>query len=105
MSRNRVTIAVSGGLVTEAYSTLHPNELEVELLEFDAARNLSSEAVERLRQRFVDVEKNYRKLSIDVNIGLEGTDPADLDLSDIDPSQEKVWTITASRDGIEAYGP
>lgn len=87
MSRNRIAITISGGLVTQVYSTLHPSELEVELLEFDAARRLSQEAAARLSQRLADVERTYRKLSVEVNIGLSDAAAQEIDPRDFEPSE------------------
>ena len=88
MSENRVTIKMSGGLVTQVYSTLHPSKLDVELLDFDAAERLSRDAVARLSQRFSDVERTCRKLSIDVNVGLPDTEPQDSDSWKFGPQEE-----------------
>jgi hypothetical protein len=49
---------------------LSETNVNLELLDFDAAKNLSEDAVERLRERFRNVEKTCRKLSMEIDIGL-----------------------------------
>jgi hypothetical protein len=69
MKKPHVTIVLSGGWVTHVYSTLQPNEIDVRILDFDAAKNYSLVAAENLEKKLSHVKKTCRLVGSEMDIG------------------------------------